>query len=56
MVAQNGSLTAAERFERIEKDIESMKEKIEKLERSWAKATGIIVTVIVALKFIPWGS
>lgn len=55
MVAKDGGLTVAERFERLEKDVEAMKAKIRQLELSWAKATGIIVTAMVILKFVPWG-
>jgi len=51
----NGSLTVGERLKRIETEIEVMRGKIRNLELNWAKATGIIVAVMVALKFVPWG-
>lgn len=51
----NGSLPVGERLKRIELEIDDMRSKIRNLELNWAKATGIIVAVMVALKFVPWG-
>jgi hypothetical protein len=52
MVRDQVGITGAERIGRIEQEIQDMKKRLERLELHWAYATGIIVAVMVVLKFI----
>jgi len=52
MVRDQVGITGAERIGRIEQEIQDMKKRLERLELHWAYATGIIVAVMVVLKFV----